>query len=89
MRTTSGLSQFRQPLSGERRHFARWQCRSRFENGYGAILDVIDAEMALEKTRIEKATALYDFNRAYMDLCTASGEPERAVSLYSSTRENP
>ena len=63
------------------------QCRSRFESGYGTALDVIDAELALEKNRIEKITALYDYHRSFMDLCTAAGEPEKAAVIVSSGKE--
>jgi outer membrane protein TolC len=63
------------------------QCRSRFENGYGTSLDVIDAELALEKNRIEKITALYDFHRSFMDLCTAAGESEKAAAIISTVKE--
>lgn len=63
------------------------QCKSRFENGYATSLDVIDAELALEKNRVDKITTLYNFNRAFMDLCTATGEPEKAIAVISLSKE--
>jgi outer membrane protein TolC len=63
------------------------QCRSRFESGYGIGLDVIDAELAFEKNRIDKISALYDFHRSFMDLYTAIGKSETALSFLLAPKE--
>ena len=63
------------------------QCKSRFENGFGTSLEIIDAELSLEKNRLDKITALYNFHRAFMDLCAAIGEPEKALTLMNHSTE--
>jgi outer membrane protein TolC len=43
-----------------------------FKEGLATSIEVIDAELALEKVRLEQSQALFDFNVAYaklMDIC--------------------
>jgi outer membrane protein TolC len=53
------------------------QCKSRFENGYGTSLEVIDAQLVLEKNRIERLTAIYDYCKSMLELTMAGGNPEQ------------
>jgi|WetSurMetagenome_2_1015567.scaffolds.fasta_scaffold02452_3 outer membrane protein len=61
-------------------------CRSRFESGYGTATEVVDAELALEKNRVDMITSLFDFYRSYMDLCNAAGDPDRAAAVTSAVK---
>ena len=49
------------------------ECRSRFTNGYGTSLEVIDAELLCAKNRIERLSAVYDYHRSVMNLYAAAG----------------
>lgn len=55
----------------------------RFLTGLGTSLDLIDAELALEKSQIEREQALYDHLRGLVGLCGATGSPERIVALWN------
>lgn len=52
------------------------QCKSRFENGYGTSLEVIDAQCVLEKNMIERLVAVHDYCMSILDLTTAGGHSE-------------
>ncbi len=57
------------------------QSRSRFENGYGTSLDVIDAELSVQKTKIDRLTTRYNYTKAFMDLYSAAGESRVACKI--------
>lgn len=57
------------------------QCRSRFENGYGTSLEVIDAQLVLQKNRIDRLIMLHDYYKSYIDLSTATGNSEQILRL--------
>jgi len=57
------------------------QCQSRFENGYGTSLEVIDAQLVVEKNRIDRLVSLYDYCKAINELYTASGQSESVVAF--------
>lgn len=61
--------------------------RNRFETGLGTSLDVIDAELVLEKNLIESKTSLFDYYKAMADLYTAVGEPEKFLSIWNAKGE--
>lgn len=58
------------------------QCRSRFESGYGTSLEIIDAQLVLEKNRIDRLSAIHEYYKDYIDLLTATGHPERIVNCF-------
>lgn len=59
------------------------QCKSRFENGYGTSLEVIDAQLVLEKNRIERLTAVHDYCKSFLDLTMAGGNPEKFITWFA------
>lgn len=58
-----------------------FQCKSRFESGYGTSLEIIDAELVLEKNRMERVAALGEYYKSIAELYTAAGLPLISVSL--------
>jgi outer membrane protein TolC len=62
------------------------QCKSRFENGYGTSLEVIDAQLVLEKNRIERLTAVHDYCKSFLDLTMAGGNPEQFLTWFAQQR---
>jgi outer membrane protein TolC len=59
------------------------QCKSRFENGYGTSLEVIDAQLVLEKNRIERLTAVHDYCKSFLDLAMAEGNPDKFLTWFA------
>lgn len=57
------------------------QCKCRFESGFGTTIEIIDAELVLQKNRIDRISSLYDFNNSLIDLYTATGNTDTAVAL--------
>jgi len=57
------------------------QCRSRFESGYGTSLEVIDAELVLERNKVDRLVTLSDYYKALTELYTAAGKPQDAISF--------
>ncbi|HEX2977313.1 MAG TPA: TolC family protein, partial [Bacteroidales bacterium] len=58
------------------------QCKSRFENGYGTSLEVIDAQLVLEKNRIDRLLTLHDYYKSYIDLSTVTGTQEQIIRIF-------
>jgi len=58
-----------------------FQCKSRFESGYGTSLEIIDAELVLEKNRMERMVALGEYYKSIAELYTAAGLPLLSVNL--------
>ena len=48
-----------------------------FNEGFASSLDVVDAEMALSRVRIERLRAMYDFDVALASLLEVSGGSEK------------
>ncbi|HEX2955338.1 MAG TPA: TolC family protein [Chitinispirillaceae bacterium] len=59
------------------------QCKSRFDNGYGTSLEVVDAQLVLEKNRIERLTTVHDYCKSFLDLTMAGGKPEQFLTWFS------
>ncbi|MBQ0786132.1 MAG: TolC family protein [Oceanihabitans sp.] len=53
----------------------------RFEEGIGKSIDVIDASMLYEKSKIEQLIALDGYYKAIANLYTAIGEPEKIIKI--------
>jgi len=58
-----------------------FQCKSRFESGYGTSLEIIDAELVLEKNRMERTAALGEYYKSIVEMYTAAGLPLLSVTL--------
>ena len=58
------------------REYLRVRTRS-FEEGFATSIDVVDAQLALSRVKIEGLVAVYDFDVALAELLEASGESER------------
>jgi outer membrane protein TolC len=56
---------------------------SRFQTGLGTSLDVIDAQLALEKNLIEKQISIYEYYKALNDLYLASGNPSKYLEIWN------
>lgn len=54
---------------------------SRFSTGLGTALDVIDAELVLEKNQFEKKLTLYEYYKTLNELYTITGEPENILEI--------
>ncbi len=59
------------------------QNEKRFETGLGTSLEVIDAQLSLEKVQIEKYTSLYQYYVSLTDLYQASGNPQEILKVWS------
>ena len=57
-----------------------------FEEGYGTSLDVVDAELALSRARIERLTAVYRMDVSLAALLEAGGRSERFVEYQKNSR---
>lgn len=55
----------------------------RFQSGMGTSLEVIDAQLSLEKNRIESLVSLYDYYRSLTELYLASGNPEEILKVWN------
>jgi len=60
---------------------------NRFQTGLGTSLDVIDAQLILEKNEIESKTSLFDYYKSMTELYTAAGNPQKVLELWNS-KEN-
>ncbi|MGE5496902.1 MAG: TolC family protein [Syntrophothermus sp.] len=54
----------------------------RFQSGMGTSLEVIDAQLSLEKNKIESLNSLYEYYKSMTDLYTASGNPLEIISIW-------
>ncbi len=55
----------------------------RYETGLGTSLDVIDAQLLLEKQEVERLQALYDYHQAMNRLFTAAGRPLDMLNVWN------
>lgn len=56
---------------------------SRFQTGLGTSLDVIDAELSLEKNIIERQISICEYYKALNDLYLASGNPLKYLEIWN------
>ncbi len=54
---------------------------TRFSTGLGTALDVIDAELVLEKNEFEKKLTLFDYYKILNEIYSISGEPEHILEI--------
>ena len=57
--------------------------KRRFEEGIGKSIDVIDASLLYEKSKVEQLVALDGYFKAIANLYTAIGEPEKVIQIIS------
>jgi outer membrane protein TolC len=60
---------------------------NRFQTGLGTSLDVIDAQLILEKDEIESKMSLFDYYKSMTELYTAAGSPQKVLEIWNS-KEN-
>jgi outer membrane protein TolC len=56
----------------------------RFQTGLGTSLDVIDAQLILEKDEVESNNSLFDYYRSMTELYTSTGCPEKVIEIWKS-----
>lgn len=57
--------------------------KRRFEEGIGKSIDVIDASLLYEKSKVEQLVALDGYFKAIANLYTAIGEPDKIIQIIS------
>jgi outer membrane protein TolC len=62
--------------------------QNRFETGLGTSLDVIDAELVLEKNQIERKQSLFDYYKAMTELYATVGTPEKVLTIWNAKGED-
>ncbi len=62
--------------------------QNRFETGLGTSLDVIDAELVLEKNQIERKQSLFDYYKAMTELYATVGTPEKVLTIWTAQGED-
>ncbi len=60
---------------------------NRFQTGLGTSLDVIDAQLILEKDEIESKMSLFDYYKSMTALYTGVGNPQKMLEIWNS-KEN-
>ncbi len=55
----------------------------RFETGLGTSLEVIDAELSLEKNLIESKNALFEYYKSLSELYFITGNPENVLTIWN------
>ena len=55
----------------------------RFEAGSGITLEVIDATVLLEKTTVDRSTALYDYHKNVLDMLAAAGHTSQFIEFWN------
>ena len=53
----------------------------RFETGLGTSLEVIDAQLSLEKNLIDSKNALYEYYKSLSELYQSTGNPEKVITI--------
>jgi outer membrane protein TolC len=59
----------------------------RFETGLSTSLEVIDAQLSLEKILIDRESSLYDYYKSVADLYQAAGVPQKVLTIWNA-KEN-
>lgn len=60
----------------------------RFEEGLGTSLEVLDAQLQLDATKLQKAAALYDYYGSIFALCKVSGNTEEFFRQWETVQSN-
>ena len=55
----------------------------RFETGLGTSLEVIDAQLSLEKNLIDSKNALYEYYKSLSELYQSTGSPEKVLTIWN------
>ncbi len=55
----------------------------RFETGLGTSLEVIDAQLILEKNKLESKSSLYDYYKGLIELYVISGIPQEFINVWN------
>ncbi|HOJ37544.1 MAG TPA: TolC family protein [Ignavibacteriales bacterium] len=55
----------------------------RFEAGMGTSLEVVDAELLLEKNMIDQKVAIYEFYKSLVDLYNLMGTPQSFINIWN------
>ena len=55
----------------------------RFETGLGTSLEVIDAQLSLEKNLIDSKNALYEYYKSLSELYQSIGSPEKVLTIWN------
>lgn len=55
----------------------------RFETGLGTSLEVIDAQLSLEKNLIDSKNALYEYYKSLSELYQSTGKPEKVLTIWN------
>jgi outer membrane protein TolC len=61
---------------------------TRFKEGLGKSIEVLDSQTLLEDTRVERYTALYAYYQALAKLYLTAGQPEKILNLFNPTANN-
>ncbi|MBI5402212.1 MAG: TolC family protein [Ignavibacteriae bacterium] len=56
---------------------------ARFQTGLGTSLDVIDAELSLEKNLVERQVSICEYYKAINELYLASGNPKKYLEIWN------
>jgi len=59
------------------------QAEKRFEVGIGTSIEIVDAELELEKNKIESLQSLYAYYTSYAELTLATGTPEMMIKFWT------
>jgi outer membrane protein TolC len=62
--------------------------QNRFATGLGTSLDVIDAELVLEKNQIERKQSLFEYYKAMTELYATVGTPEKVLTIWNAQGED-
>lgn len=57
--------------------------QKRFDSGLGTSLEVIDAQLSLERVKIEREVTLFNYYSAMTDLYIAVGEPMTIINIWN------
>ena len=55
----------------------------RFQTGLGTTLDVIDAQLSLEKNLVERQVSIYEYYKSLNELYLASGNPKKYLEIWN------
>lgn len=55
----------------------------RFESGMGTSLEVVDAELLLEKNIIDQKVSIYEFYKSLVDLYNLMGNPKSIINIWN------
>lgn len=59
------------------------QNEKRFQNGMATSLEVIDAQLSLEKVEVDRLVSLYEYYISAADLFLAAGKPLEVLNIWN------